>query len=341
MNEAFDVNAYWIARGREYVAEKFPEEYHRLQERFLIDTLKTVGVPFRRILELGCGFGRITRLLADAYPEATITAVDLSEQQLQNARRYCEGRSNVTFATYDFYSDAPFPGGHHDLVVAIEVFLHHPETFLPGFLQKLSGAATVILHIDWSEEWPWPRPEHVWIHNYTAVYRELGLESVALPLPERVAGLQQRLFLAGRSLPDAAHALEPKAEPPARGEPPPVVQWYVQMERAIADLQLFVPEKASLILVNDDEWGARTARLAPRRVLPFLERNAKYWGRPADDSNAIEELTRMHREGATHIAVSWNCFWWLEHYAKFFAHLTQSFRCLLQNERVIIFELPR
>ncbi len=341
MSEAFDVNAYWIARGREYVAEKFPEEYHRLQERFLLDTLKAVGVPFGRILELGCGFGRITRLLADAYPDATITAVDLSEQQLQNARRYCEGRPNITFATYDFYSGAPVPNGHHDLVVAIEVFLHHPETFLPKFLRKLSGAATLILNIDWSEEWPWPRPEHVWIHDYVALYRELGLECAALPLPERVAGLQQRLFLAGRSLPGVARALEQKAEPPPNSVPPLVVQWYVQLERAIADLQLFVPENASLILINDDEWGARTARLAPRRVLPFLERNAKYWGKPVDDANAIEELARMHRAGATHIAFAWNSFWWLEHYVGFVAHLTQSCRCMLRNDRVIIFELPR
>src|SRR4026207_2069779 len=123
MSATFDVNEYWIKRGRDYIREAFPAEYHRLQERFLIEILKTAHVPFRRILELGCGFGRITRLLADAYPEATITAVDLSEQQLQNARKYCEGRQNVTFATYDFYSGAPIPGGHHDLVVAIEVFL--------------------------------------------------------------------------------------------------------------------------------------------------------------------------------------------------------------------------
>ncbi len=341
MNESFNVNEYWIARGREYVAEKFPAEYHRLQERFLIDTLKAVGLPFRRILELGCGFGRITRLLADAYPESAITAVDLSEQQLQNARSYCERRENIAFATYDFYSGAPFPGGHHDLAVAIEVFLHHPETFLPGFLRQLSASATLILHIDWSEDWPWPRPDHVWIHDYAALYRELGLACVALPLPERVTGLQQKLFLAGHKLPEAARALEQKAQSQPLSTPPPSAKWYLQLEGAIADLQRSVPENASLILINDDEWGGRTAQLAPRRILPFLERNATYWGRPVDDANAIEELARMQQAGATHIAISWNSFWWLEHYAKFIAHVTQSSRCVLRNEHVIIFELPR
>src|SRR5687768_12491729 len=210
MNENFDVNAYWLERGRAYVAEKFPQAYHRLQERFLIDTLKATAIPFGRIVELGCGFGRVTRLLADAYPGATITAVDLSEQQLHYARQYCEGRQNITFATYDFYSGAPISGGHHDLAVAIEVFLHHPETFLRGFLNRLSTAANFIANIDWSEDWPWPRPEHVWVHDYAAIYRELGLRCLALPLPERVTGLQQKLFLAGRDLPPAARALDQK-----------------------------------------------------------------------------------------------------------------------------------
>ena len=339
MNENFDVNAYWLERGRAYAAEKFPEEYHRLQERFLIDTLQATTVPLRRIVELGCGFGRITRLLADAFPGASITAVDLSEAQLQHARKYCEGRQNITFATYDFYSGAPLPGGHHDLAVAIEVFLHHPETFLPGFLKRLSGTADLIAHIDWSEEWPWPRPEHVWIHDYAALYRELGLECVALPLPERVTDLQQKLFLAGRDLPPAARALEPNTAPQRLATPPPTAQWYLELEGATSDLQRLVPEGATLILVNDNEWGARSANLAPRRVLPFLERDGQFWGRPVDDANAIQELTRMHRAGATHIAFTSDCFWWLDHYSGFAAHLAQSHRWLLRNRRIVIFEL--
>lgn len=338
MSETFDVNDYWITRGRGYASEHFPREYHRVQEQFLLHTLKTAGLPFPRILELGCGFGRVTRLLAGAYPQARITAIDLSEAQLQNARQYCEGRPNVEFAAYDFYSGAPFPGERHDLAVAIEVFLHHPETFLPQLLRRLSAACDCIVNIDWSEEWPWPRPEHVWIHDYAALYRELGLECAALPLPQRVDGLQQKLFFAARRLPDAIRTRE-QPEPGRLSEPPPPAQWYLQLDRAIADLCQVVPENASLILVNDDQWGSAEARLRPRHVRPFLERAGKYWGRPADDASAVAELTRMRREGATHIAFPWHCFWWLEHYRGFATHLRAS-PCALANERVLIFQLP-
>jgi len=338
MSSTFNVNQYWIERGGQYIAEDFPAEYHRLQERFLIDTLKATGVSFQRILDLGCGFGRITRVLADHFPDATITAVDLSGEQLENARRYCEGRSNIVFAPYDFYSVFPLPGGSHDLAVAVEVFLHHPASFLQQFLQRITAACQYIVNIDWSEDWPWPRPEHVWIHDYSVLYRTLGLESVGLRLPERVNGLQQRLFFAARSLPDSVRAL-PQEEAPGSQSPPPMVGWYTQLHHATADLRLFVPENASLILVNDDQWGAAENELRPRQIKHFLERDGRYWGAPSDDAGAIGELIRMQQAGATHIAFPWHCFWWLEHFAGFDRYLRDLCKCLLANDGVIIFEL--
>ena len=62
---AFDVNEYWLRRGKTYVSEeRLASEYYRRQERFLLDRLLSARLPMQRILELGCGFGRITRLLA-------------------------------------------------------------------------------------------------------------------------------------------------------------------------------------------------------------------------------------------------------------------------------------
>lgn len=88
MSEKFNVNEYWLQRGWTYITEpRLAAEYYRAQERFLLGVLQCGRVPLGSILELGCGFGRITRLLARHFPEAKFTALDLSSDQLENARR--------------------------------------------------------------------------------------------------------------------------------------------------------------------------------------------------------------------------------------------------------------
>src|SRR5688500_15215403 len=142
MAEEFNVNAYWLKRGRGYIAERrTPPEFHRLQEQFLLYILRHSGIPMRRVLEIGCGFGRITKLLAEEWPDSVITALDLSPDLLANARRYCGEDPRVRFEQYDFYSGRPLPGSDYDAVIAIEVFLHHPPEFLVGLFHRLASAA--------------------------------------------------------------------------------------------------------------------------------------------------------------------------------------------------------
>jgi len=177
MAESFDVNAYWLKRGRGYATERLPGEYHRLQEQFLLSVLRDGGLPMNRVLELGCGFGRITKLLANSFPQTEIVALDLSPEQLDNARRHCAGLTNIAFRRFDFYSGEPFPGtAPWDTAIAIEVFLHHPESLLRDLITRLAQVTSFIVNIDWSERWAWGTPEHVWIHDYAALYRDAGLQ---------------------------------------------------------------------------------------------------------------------------------------------------------------------
>src|SRR5439155_13512302 len=144
--EQFDVNQYWLKRGQTYAQEeRLAMDYHRLQERFLFDILEASRIPLRKILEIGCGFGRITKLLAHKFPNSQITALDLSPDQLRNARKYCSRAANVTFQQYDFYSGLPFPGADYDAAIAIEVFLHHPRHVVLGLIQKLASLSQFII----------------------------------------------------------------------------------------------------------------------------------------------------------------------------------------------------
>jgi SAM-dependent methyltransferase len=349
MTNTFNVNDYWLKRGETYFhEERLALEYHRVQERFLFDILRESRVPPRRILELGCGFGRITRLLAEQFPQARITALDLSPDQLANAKTYCTGLNNVSFEQYDFYSGQPFPGSDYDLVIAIEVFLHHPAHIVRGLLGRLSSISQLIVNIDWSEDWRWKTPEHVWIHDYPALYREAGLACAAFPLPQRVEGKLQKLFIAGAQLAPGLFALEQKvahasqaaetANATAFADLSSPERWLQSLQLAQEDILKIIPSGSSFILVNEDQWGPEQT-FPGRRTYPFLEKNGQYWGPPPEDVTAIAELQRLRVSGAGFIVFAWPSFWWFKHYSGFCQHLHDSFPCLLDNERVVIFSL--
>jgi phospholipid N-methyltransferase len=106
---------------------------------------------------------------------------------------------------------------------------------------------------------------------------------------------------------------------------------------SLSEIRSTIPSGATYILV--DELQTRLAGDAHRRSLPFLENNGEYWGRPADDQQAISEIERMRKSGCTHIVFAWPAMWWLDHYAGLHQHLQSGFRCVLENERLIVFDL--
>ena len=92
-----------------------------------------------------------------------------------------------------------------------------------------------------------------------------------------------------------------------------------------------------MILVDGNELGPGFIR--DRQVLPFLEREGQYWGPPPDDETAINELARLRQAGANFIVFAWPAFWWLAYYAGFHRHLRSTFRCVLDNNRLVVFDL--
>lgn len=118
--------------------------------------------------------------------------------------------------------------------------------------------------------------------------------------------------------------------------------WMTTLDRAARELLEIVPEGETFILVDDDWWndGAGNPEVLPgRHRLPLVDRNGEYWGPPADDAQAVEELERLRRRGARFVVFAWPSFWWLEHYSQFAPWLHSTFTCLLQNERLIVFDL--
>jgi 4-amino-4-deoxy-L-arabinose transferase-like glycosyltransferase len=79
----------------------------------------------------------------------------------------------------------------------------------------------------------------------------------------------------------------------------------------------------SLIIAAD--YGDPTwLYYAERKGWHFLEKDAIYNGHPVTGADAIADLEKLRREGATHVAFYPNTFWWLELYPEFAQHLAQT-----------------
>jgi predicted O-methyltransferase YrrM len=111
-----------------------------------------------------------------------------------------------------------------------------------------------------------------------------------------------------------------------------------QLSLVTEDLAALLPQGESFIVVDDNQWDKN--EITPgRRHYPFLERDGQYWGPPADDFIAIDELQRLRRLGAAFIVFGWPSFWWLDYYSQLHRHLRNNFRCVLENGRVVGFDL--
>lgn len=127
-------------------------------------------------------------------------------------------------------------------------------------------------------------------------------------------------------------------------EPDPVTQLrrheeeLARQRAAAGDIARVVPPGDMVIVVDEAQWVASDL-VGGRRCLPFLERNGEYWGAPADDETAVREFERLRTLGARFIVFGWPAFWWLDHYAGLSQHLRSRFPCVLDNERLIVFDL--
>jgi SAM-dependent methyltransferase len=101
----------------------------------------------RRILDAGCGNGRVTALLAQyAAPESEIVGVDMSSHEV--ARTNLEALSNVTIEHADLLGDLGNLGTF-DLIYCQEV-LHHTGDAAAGFANlvgRLEGGGELAIYV--------------------------------------------------------------------------------------------------------------------------------------------------------------------------------------------------
>jgi SAM-dependent methyltransferase len=202
---SYNPKDYWLEQGKVYKNNFKYNNKFELQERMLLEyltsnifTSNSEGRPVgMSVLEVGCGFGRITRLLLESFGKAIVkyVAVDMSPDQVRNAKEYVkdsylnwrggravddsDGRKGerLEFVVSDIQSLNSTDAANHsyDLVVACEVLLH----ILPSEIQKVVYQLTKmsnkhVINVDWYEdEEPKKVAPHNFIHRYEEIYSSI------------------------------------------------------------------------------------------------------------------------------------------------------------------------
>jgi SAM-dependent methyltransferase len=88
-----------------------------------------------RILEIGCGAGRMTRTLSRFFGE--VAAVDISSEMITLAKSALGDCTNVEFHVNNGFDLSAFPDEHFDFAISAIVFQHIPKrVFIENYIRE-------------------------------------------------------------------------------------------------------------------------------------------------------------------------------------------------------------
>lgn len=168
----YDPVTYWRARGLTYGSRFRYTAAFVEQERLLRSVIE--GLEFDSVLEVGCGFGRIGRIVTDIRPSATYTGIDLSPDQLRRARVNVPGGTFHETTLADFIDTSP---GQFDLVLAVEFLMHQPTSEVRAAVRALKKLARRdLVTLDWEAPGE-TAGNYCFGHDYAALIR--GAERIS------------------------------------------------------------------------------------------------------------------------------------------------------------------
>ncbi|MFC1776790.1 class I SAM-dependent methyltransferase [Pseudomonadota bacterium] len=239
-----------------------------------------------------------------------------------------------------------------DLVLSLEVAEHLPEKSSERFVDSLARLGDVILfsaaipdqggegHMN--EQWPeywidrfirrgyrvstcirdaiWSNDEVEWWYaqNILLFYRVEALNEC--PAPQKIVAPD---FDSKFSLVHPRHYLH--------------IKWVQRVLESALDIVDVIPQGNSFVLIDNDQMGHE---FEPKRhVIRLPENENWYWETPPDEDSAINAVKNLKSNGASHLVIAWPAYWWLDQRPILRRYLMSEFLLLLQNDRVLLFEL--
>jgi SAM-dependent methyltransferase len=141
---------FWDERAREdafyFVDNRIPYKDPNAAERFwafgrddlngLLTSVELEIGAADEVIEIGCGVGRLTRVIAEQA--SSVRALDVSGEMLAAARRHNEQLTNVEWIQGDGKSLAGIETASADLVLSHVVFQHIPDPAITlGYVREI------------------------------------------------------------------------------------------------------------------------------------------------------------------------------------------------------------
>jgi len=322
---------------------EFLSETARRSARRLIPVLLERLTP-TSVVDVGCGTGAWLSCFKE-FGVDDVSGLDggyFAHDKLEfPVERYREVDLSRPFETTRTY----------DLAISLEVAEHLPEASADGFVESLTRLAPVVLfsaaipgqggahHVN--EQWPEYWAERFARHGFVPVDclrpRVWRDAEVAWWYAQNTLLFCRSDWLAGNL------SLSQEAER-RRGEPLSLVHprkylatlWEVELVRQAAAVARAVPPGAPFILVDDGALGSRCGELA----IPFPERDGVYFGRPADDEDALGEYQRL-KDAADYLVVTPTGRWWLDYYAGWSCRLRREHPVVFEGDELVVFDLRK
>jgi len=199
-----DVSDYWKNRGGGYYDEL---KNQTASEKSLLKTqedhvLKLFqGKKFNSILEVGCGFGRYTKILYSLFKPEKYLALDISQEQIENAKKYVNNEK-IKFQCskiQDFTSDQKF-----DLVFASEILMHINFEDIEEVIKKLSmfcKGSIVTIDLFEKDKIGSSSKGYCFMHDYSKLFEKNGAKKVKIypiPIPLKMKTISAYAKLRGR-----------------------------------------------------------------------------------------------------------------------------------------------
>ncbi len=120
----FEVKRALFERWAPWYDTFLPSVFYRAVHQRLVESIQIPAIA--RVLDIGCGTGRLLQRLATAQPDLTGVGVDLSPQMIHQAQRLNAHLPQLTFI--EGRSDRlPLEADQFDQVFCCISFLHYPD----------------------------------------------------------------------------------------------------------------------------------------------------------------------------------------------------------------------